>query len=261
MLITKARDHHDAPTPDNARLFRGTPKDGKHVEGFRHFCAAPRPSHICRFCAVTPWASKPARTALMSSTTETRTPEKRWEQVAALLEASVHTDYIGESVSQLEHMLQCAYFAAQRQADDALVLAALLHDVGHLCAGPNAPQMAGLGVVRHEHIGADYLRGLGFSERVCTLVAGHVDAKRYLALRKAGYLGRLSEASLGTLRHQGGPMTEEEARRFEAQPQFEDMLKVRMWDEEGKQAGLAVPHLAAYQEMALRDLRQSGTRT
>lgn len=183
--------------------------------------------------------------------------EKQWEPVAQLLEASTDMDYIGEAVSQLEHMLQCAHFAQSRGADDELVLAALLHDIGHLCAGPDAPQMADLGVVRHEHIGADYLRAHGFSERVCTLVSGHVDAKRYLSLRKPGYLERLSEASMGTLRHQGGPMNEAEAKRFEAHPFFQDFLKVRMWDEEGKQENLATPDLASYRSMVLRHLEEA----
>ncbi len=188
---------------------------------------------------------------------ESRTPQTSWEPVARLLEASVESDYIGEHVSQLEHMLQCAHFAHSRGADDELVLAALLHDVGHLCAGPDAPQMAGLGVVQHERIGGDFLRAHGFSERVCTLVARHVDAKRYLSLRKAGYLERLSEASMGTLQHQGGPMNEAEAKRFEAHPFFQDFLKVRLWDEEGKQENLATPDLASYQPMVLRHLEKA----
>lgn len=183
--------------------------------------------------------------------------ETQWQPVAKLLEASTNMDYIGEPVSQLEHMLQCAHFAAERGADDELVLAALLHDIGHLCAGPDAPQMAGLGVVRHEHIGADYLRAHGFSERVCTLVSAHVDAKRYLALRKVGYLERLSQASTGTLRHQGGPMSEAEAKQFEAHPLFQDFLKVRMWDEEGKQEHLATPDLASYRPLVLRHLQRA----
>ncbi|MBX7113047.1 MAG: HD domain-containing protein [Myxococcaceae bacterium] len=180
----------------------------------------------------------------------------QWEPVARLLEASANSDYIGEHVSQLEHMLQCAHLAHSRGADDELVLAALLHDVGHVCAGPDAPHMAGLGVMRHEHLGGDFLRAHGFSERVCALVAGHVDAKRYLALRKTGYLEQLSAASLGTLRHQGGPMNETEAERFEAHPLFQDFVKVRMWDEEGKQENMATPDLAAYRPMVLRHLEE-----
>ena len=52
-----------------------------------------------------------------------------------------------------------------------LIISALLHDIGHICAPADAPHMntdggPDVGVVNHEKIGADYLRSLGFSEQV-----------------------------------------------------------------------------------------------
>jgi len=42
-------------------------------------------------------------------------------------------DYIGEPVNQREHALQCAHFAREsRPKDSEFVVAALLHDIGHL---------------------------------------------------------------------------------------------------------------------------------
>src|SRR3546814_12297345 len=67
-----------------------------------------------------------------------------------------------------------------------------------------------------------------------TLVAGHVTAKRYLTLKEPGYYDRLSEASKKTLEFQGGPMSEKEARDFESDPMMEACLKIRYWDDEGK---------------------------
>src|SRR5262252_1145827 len=104
----------------------------------------------------------------------------RVDALFALLERARDADYIGEGVSQLQHALQAAALARAANAPDDEVLAALLHDVGHLCAGPGAPSMAGLGIVRHEDVGADHLVALGFGARVVELVRGHVAAKRYL---------------------------------------------------------------------------------
>jgi 2-amino-1-hydroxyethylphosphonate dioxygenase (glycine-forming) len=154
--------------------------------------------------------------------------------------------YIGEPVSQLEHALQCAFLARRAGANGAEVLAGLLHDIGHLVGGDDAPQMAGLGVLEHESIGARFLSELGVAPLVCSLVSGHVAAKRYLARRKTGYRGALSEASRGTLAFQGGPMTEAEACAFEADPACSAKLRLRVWDEAAKRPDLDVPGLTSY---------------
>jgi predicted HD phosphohydrolase len=176
----------------------------------------------------------------------------RLEPLLALLEHAKSSDYIGEGVSQLDHALQAAARARAASAPAHEILAALLHDVGHLCAGPAAPSMAGLGVVRHEEVGADHLAGLGFGGEVVDLVRGHVAAKRYLVAAEPGYAARLSEASVATLRHQGGPMSASERRDFEALPQFRALLRVRTWDEAAKQRGLRVDDLSSYASL-LRD--------
>jgi predicted HD phosphohydrolase len=154
--------------------------------------------------------------------------------------------YIGEPVSQLEHALQAAALAVQAKAKGAEVLAALFHDIGHLVAPLGAAEMDGLGVVDHEHIGARWLAELGVHEAVCALIASHVEAKRYLALRKQGYYELLSEASRGTLRFQGGPMSEAEAAAFEADALFAAKLRLRSWDEAAKRPDWVVPGLESY---------------
>ena len=91
------------------------------------------------------------------------------EQVVArvfgLYERFGTSDYIGEPVSQIEHMSQAAELAMAEGFDDEVVLAAFFHDIGHLCA-EGAENMGGYGVVSHERLGADYLREAGFSERL-----------------------------------------------------------------------------------------------
>jgi predicted HD phosphohydrolase len=178
--------------------------------------------------------------------------DARIESLLALLERARTSDYIGEGVSQLDHALQAAAAARAASAPPHEVLAALLHDVGHLCAGPDAPSMEGLGVVRHEELGAAHLAALGFGDDVVALVRGHVAAKRYLVGSDPAYAARLSAASRGTLRHQGGPMTAAEQRAFEALPIHRSLLRVRSWDEAAKDPERNVPGLASY-AVLLRD--------
>ena len=151
-------------------------------------------------------------------------------EVFGLYERFGDSDYIGEPVSQIEHMSQAAELAMAEGFDDEVVLAAFFHDIGHICA-ESAETMGGFGVVSHERLGADYLRRAGFSERMARLVEYHVQAKRYLTLKEPGYYDRLSEASRGTLEYQGGVMTAEEAEAFEQDPLCAVSLRMRQWDE------------------------------
>ena len=158
------------------------------------------------------------------------------EQILTLYEDLGQTDYFGEPVSQLVHGLQAARLAQAAGADSELILAALLHDIGHLCFA-DAEQMADVGVLQHEILGACYLYFLGGSTRLAELVAGHVDAKRYLIHKQPEYARHLSEASQITLGYQGGPMSAEEAKHFAAAPLFKDLLRLRAWDEAAKESG------------------------
>ncbi|CAN7190667.1 HD domain-containing protein [Pseudomonas sp. LjRoot277] len=155
-------------------------------------------------------------------------------EVFALYERFGDSDYIGEPVSQIEHMSQSAELAMAEGFDDEVVLAAFFHDIGHICA-ESAENMGGFGVVSHELLGADYLRRAGFSERMARLVEYHVQAKRYLTLKESGYYERLSEASRRTLAYQGGVMTVGEAEAFERDPLCGVSLRMRQWDEQAKE--------------------------
>jgi len=167
----------------------------------------------------------------------------------ALFDGMGQQAYIGERVTQLEHSLQAAHFAAQAGAPSEEILGALLHDVGHRSAPAGSPEMEDLGIVSHELIGANYLRHLGVHETVATLVEGHVQAKRYLVSKTPGYLERLSPASRRTLDFQGGPMTEQEMRHFELDPLFKAKLRVRHWDEQAKVPNLEVPGIESYRAL------------
>ncbi|MGA5483393.1 phosphonate degradation HD-domain oxygenase [Pseudomonas siliginis] len=170
-------------------------------------------------------------------------------RVFGLYERFGASDYIGEPVSQLEHMSQAAELAMAEGCDDEVVLAAFFHDIGHLCA-EGAENMGGYGVVSHERLGADYLREAGFSERLAQLVEYHVQAKRYLTLREPGYYARLSEASRRTLEYQGGVMSEAEADTFAADPLCALSLRMRRWDELAKEVAVPLVDLSVLKRKA-----------
>ncbi|WP_445180556.1 phosphonate degradation HD-domain oxygenase [Pseudomonas sp. McL0111] len=176
--------------------------------------------------------------------------EQTVAKVFGLYERFGTSDYIGEPVSQIEHMSQAAELAMAEGFDDEVVLAAFFHDIGHLFA-EGAENMGGYGVVSHERLGADYLREAGFSERMARLVEYHVQAKRYLTLREAGYFARLSEASRRTLEYQGGVMTEAEADAFEQDPLCAVSLRMRQWDEQAKNINVPVIDVQLLKHKAL----------
>lgn len=170
--------------------------------------------------------------------------------VEQLFAQSGHDAYFGEPVTQLEHALQCAHLAEQAGADNETVVAAFLHDIGHLLPPELAEgYMDGYGTVNHEKLGADFLREQGFSEKVAQLTENHVNAKRYLVYKHPGYLARLSEASLKTLAFQGGPMKPGQALAFETNPYFRGILQLRSWDEQAKIPGLPTPDMTHYLAM------------
>lgn len=182
-----------------------------------------------------------------------------WHTVAhifAFYRTHGQADYIGEPVSQLEHMWQAAALAEAAGYEEEVVLAAFFHDFGHLCAlqQTEAASMDGYGAVNHEKLGADYLRRCGFSERLARLVESHVLAKRYLTYRYPEYRQHLSPASQATLAFQGGAMTAPEAAAFEANPDAEIILQLRHWDDLAKQENLPLGDLLHLEQMALRHL-------
>lgn len=176
-------------------------------------------------------------------------------EIFSLYEQHGSDDYIGEPVSQLEHMCQAAQLAEAEGYDEEVILAAFFHDIGHLCEHiMTVSDMNGYGVVDHELLAGKYLRQKGFSEKIARLVESHVQAKRYLTYKIPGYHSRLSDASKMTLEQQGGVMNEEEARFFEEDRNHTLFIKLREWDDMAKLQYQALPSLERYKEMAFRHL-------
>jgi putative nucleotidyltransferase with HDIG domain len=179
------------------------------------------------------------------------------DEIISLYERFGADDYIGEPVSQIEHMCQCAQLAENNGFDEEVILAAFFHDIGHLCEHlMQVSYMESFGVEEHEKLGAVYLREKGFSEKIAKLVASHVPAKRYLTNRFPDYFESLSNASKETLKLQGGIMSEEEALAFEQDPLVDLYIQLRRWDEQAKLEHIPLPSLTHYRKMMEHHLSQ-----
>lgn len=177
------------------------------------------------------------------------------EEIFDLYEKHGGEEYAGEKITQLEHMCQAAQLAEQGGFDEEVILAAFLHDVGHICVSSYAANtMDGYGIINHEKAGAAFLKSRGFSDRLIQLVQKHVDAKRYLTFKYPEYYEQLSEASKITLTHQGGMMSENEALQFEANPLHELIIEMRRIDEMAKEENLPLPDLGKYKTMMEKHL-------
>jgi gamma-butyrobetaine dioxygenase len=158
------------------------------------------------------------------------------------------TAYFGEKVSTTDHCLQTAYFAQLQKAPPQLVIAALLHDIGHLVMEVPDEIEDWLEDARHEEIGGAWL-ARRFGPAISEPVRLHVPAKRYLCATQQSYFSLLSPASVKTLDLQGGPMSPAEVAAFETEPFYRDAIRVRHWDDSGKVAGMVIPDLFSYREL------------
>jgi len=167
------------------------------------------------------------------------------EQVLAQMNNRGGEAYFGEPVTVLEHCLQAAYFARQQASPDALVVAALLHDIGHLLHG-ESEDVAEAGIdTRHEEL-ADRMLAAHLPSAVTEPIRLHVAAKRYLCFADPAYGRALSPSSQLSLQLQGGPMSTSEAEAFLAGAFALDAIALRRWDDEAKIPELPVPAVFDY---------------
>ena len=167
------------------------------------------------------------------------------DDIETLFRDKGDAQYSGEPVSQLQHALQSACLAEEEGADDELVTAALLHDLGHLLNDQGeTPSLRGIDDL-HQFFALPFLRGV-FSDRVLDAIRWHVDAKRYLCATRPAYWAGLSEDSKRSLVLQGGAYDAAGAAAFIAQPHAKDAVRVRLWDDVAKVPSAPTPPLAHF---------------
>jgi putative nucleotidyltransferase with HDIG domain len=162
-------------------------------------------------------------------------------------------DYIGEAITQNSHMIQASMLAEEIKPDDTeFILAAFLHDIGHLLAfdsNKKIDTMGGYGIKDHENLGAEYLLKHGFSTRVANLVRNHVSAKRYLCSTDPSYYDKLSPASQHTFQKQGSYLSSDEIKSYEEDPLHKDYCQLRLIDDQAKLTDVSLKPLSHYQTM------------
>jgi phosphonate degradation associated HDIG domain protein len=160
-------------------------------------------------------------------------------------------EYLGEPVTIAEHMLQGAKLAEDDGAEDALIAAALLHDIGHFTSEFGTYSPDDTEDKHHDEAGAGVLAPF-FPPVVTECVRLHVAAKRYLCATDPTYFAKLSSASVHTLSLQGGPMSEAEVAEFRKNPFYDQAVRVRLWDEGGKVPGMKTRPFREYEPLLQR---------
>ena len=169
-------------------------------------------------------------------------------EVSLLFSSYGNARYGGEAVSQLEHALQCAQLAERAGETDETVVAAFLHDLGHMIVADPVKyaEMTSSGMDdRHQHVPVPFLSSI-FTDAVLEPIRLHVDAKRFLCATSEAYWDTLSPASKRSLEIQGGPFSEEAAKAFAALPYSEEAVRLRRYDDQAKVPNVSTPELAHY---------------
>jgi phosphonate degradation associated HDIG domain protein len=163
--------------------------------------------------------------------------------------------YGKEEVTQLQHAVQCGHLAMQAEADDRLVTAALLHDIGHILRGEPMHDDLGANLDdQHELIGCQFLEE-HFGSEVADPVRLHVLAKRYLCTEDPSYQDRLSPTSLKSFLDQGGPMSQSEMDQFKHEEHFQAAIRLRHWDDAAKDPSAVSPPLTEFTRYLVASLR------
>lgn len=176
------------------------------------------------------------------------------DDIGYLFERHGDIAYSGEPVTQRAHALQSGTLAQQDGADDALVAAAFLHDLGHLLnLQGDTPSEHGIDD-QHQYFVLPFLRAV-LPESVLEPIRLHVDAKRYLCVVDEGYFERLSPDSKRSLALQGGVFSASEAQAFIAKPYAVDAVRLRLWDDVAKDPGMHTPDVAHFLAVIERVMR------
>ena len=143
-------------------------------------------------------------------------------------------------VNQLQHALQCASLAEAQGGPASLVVAVLLHDIGHMIHDfGEDPGRKGIDD-RHEERAAEWLSAY-FGPEVTEPIRLHVPAKRYLCAADPDYFSKLAEDSVRSLALQGGPMSSDEVAAFRGILYHDEAVRLRRYDDLAKDPNAVTP--------------------
>ena len=183
------------------------------------------------------------------------TPDNIVAFIGSIFERRGDEEYLGEPVTMGEHMLQGATIAEQDGQPEEIIVAALLHDIGHFTSEFGTFTMNDTEDRHHEDAGAEVLERF-FPSVVTDCVRYHVAAKRYLCATRPEYFQRLSDASVHSLNLQAGPMTPAEVAEFEKNPNLDHIIAVRYLDDAGKRPNMETPDYWHFAPMVQRMVDQ-----
>lgn len=169
--------------------------------------------------------------------------------ISEILQNQGQKQYGMEAVNQLEHALQCADLAEKAGETPPTIVAALLHDLGHMLVAhqKEKQEMDTSKDDLHQFMALPFLRPL-FPAAVLEPIRMHVDAKRYLCLIDPGYWADLSPASQHSLELQGGTFVESEAQAFMQQPYASEAVRLRRYDDLAKSPLKVTPPLSHFEK-------------
>ena len=178
---------------------------------------------------------------------------KSVDDIISLYNEFGKSNYIGEKITQVEHALQMANQAEKDKMPKEIIIAGLLHDIGHVIGQKhNLASMGEYGTKHHDLIGSRVLQKVGMCDKVCNLIENHVKVKRYLVSKDLAYYDSLSDASKQTFKHQGGKLTEEEIKEYEEDPNLELYILLRKYDENAKIENMVLPEFQSYRELMVQ---------
>jgi len=187
----------------------------------------------------------------MTNNTEQLTADTIVDFIGSIFDRRGSEEYLGEPVTMGQHMLQGATIAEQTEQSEEIIVAALLHDIGHFTSEFGTFSMQDTEDRYHEQAGAKVLEQF-FPDVITDCVRYHVAAKRYLCATRPEYFAKLSEASVHSLKLQGGPMNADEVRQFEKIPHYKKIIAVRYLDDQGKHPNMETPDYWHFAPMVQR---------
>jgi [1-hydroxy-2-(trimethylamino)ethyl]phosphonate dioxygenase len=155
-------------------------------------------------------------------------------------------------VTQLQHALQAALNAEKAGEPPAIIVASLLHDLGHMIHDLGTDYLERGINDTHEDRGAAWLERR-FGRDVSEPVRLHVPAKRYLCAVE-GHYEQLARDSRRSLELQGGTMTADEVAAFRSEAYGDAAIRVRRYDDTAKTPTATTPPFEYFLEKYVEPL-------